>query len=245
MVFQGDGDLSQEGDEFEVRRNRDKDEGETIVDKAGKVVFQGYDKITTINKNGEAVANIGSKYYLLNINGNNKQLNLDGYKLKLNSHIYADPKIDNLLIYEKDGKYGLIDLNGNIIIRNKYIDIDYILNDNKEVDGFQVYNNQGLTAIIDKNDKIIVPFQTMMEASSVDKNTYSAMVPGPNGPITAYFDKVSGKETEEPKNYPTNFELGESFIGIIKKTAEYKDGKYELTYTNQEGKVIWTSKTDK
>lgn len=88
--------------------------------------------------------------------------------IKLNPAINDIPYEKSVLKYKKDGKYGLIDFNGNIIVKNKYEDIKSL--DYKE--GLLLVKKQGKYGVINiKGDTIIKTKYDIIESEGYyDKN---------------------------------------------------------------------------
>ena len=114
----------------------DYDEVEAMqnVDRYNQIIYD--DHVLKISKNG--------KFGLINYNG--KELLAPEY-----DNIYPLEFVKNSFVTIKDGKKGLVDNGGDVIIENKYQDIQS-LTDNYE-NGYVVRDENGLSGLIDYKKK--------------------------------------------------------------------------------------------
>lgn len=127
------------------------------MDANSKKLFTNYDKV-------EAIQNIDSDgivFYAANIlkvqkNGLYGLINLNGKELLACEYtdIYPIQKVTRSFVTVKDGKKGLVDNSGSIIIENQYADITALTN--KYEDGYIVKNDSSQYGLINYNKKQVL-----------------------------------------------------------------------------------------
>ncbi len=135
------------------------DDNAFYIDKKNNIISENYDNIIpikTYDNYSHLILYKDKNYYILNLN-NNEIYQLDS----VIKNIYYKSDIDNsdssfinnnkyLVVSNYDGKYGLIDYNGNIIINFKYDYLNTYIDENTFI--VKISNKYGL---IDNNDKVI------------------------------------------------------------------------------------------
>lgn len=127
------------------------------MDANSKKLFTNYDKV-------EAIQNIdsdGMVFYAANIlkvqkNGLYGLINLNGKELLACEYtdIYPIQKVTRSFVTIKDGKKGLVDNSGSVIIENQYADITALTN--KYEDGYIVKNDSSQYGLINYNKKQVL-----------------------------------------------------------------------------------------
>lgn len=136
-------------------------EGETFdshaIDSKGKKLFEGYDKVEAMQN----IDSIGTVFYDTNVlkvqkNGLYGLINYNGRELLPIEYTQIMPLegITNSFITIKDGKKGLVDNSGSIIIDNLYADIKPLTD--KYADGYIVKNDSSKFGLINYNKKQVL-----------------------------------------------------------------------------------------
>nr|WP_322622964.1 WG repeat-containing protein [uncultured Flavobacterium sp.] len=107
-------------------------------------------QLIAYNDSGKAIAKKGNSFYCTNLYGNGEDKKIDGVQ-------NIKRPVDNYewtcaLIYQNNSETGLISMDGSIILKTQYKDIDYIY------DSYEfIVNNSKKYGIIDVKGTVIVP----------------------------------------------------------------------------------------
>ena len=92
-------------------------------------------------------------------------VNNDLYNFKLNKTIFKNNNnlyyllFDNLIVYNKDDKYGILDINGNVIVNAIYDSVSYV-NNLDDIEYYDKYNHSGYSNYIEKYECFLSEFET-------------------------------------------------------------------------------------
>lgn len=206
------------------------------INEKGKEIFTSYDKVEAIYNHDES----NNMWYEANIlkvqkDGKYGLINLDGKEILscTQDNIEEMPGVKSVYITTVDGKKGIVDNMGKVIIENKYTEITALTS--KYSNGFIVKNEQGKYGVIN-SDKTVALEEKYDQISKVCGNKMYVVKEGNDLKIVS----TEGKEYlkngfEEVKQInthdvviKTNGKYGvETIDGEEKIPAQYED----LTYT--------------
>lgn len=206
------------------------------IDEKGKQLFTNYEKVEVIYNHDEN-NNIWYESNILKVKKDGKYglINLDGKEILACTEDNIEPMLGTKSVYitTANGKKGLVDNMGKVIIENNYTEISALTS--KYSNGFIVKNDQGKYGVIN-NDKTIALEEKYDEISPVSENKMYVVKEGSDSKIV----NTNGEEFlvnafEEVKQINTdnivvkvNGKYGVKTInGVEKIPATYDD----LTYT--------------
>lgn len=154
------------------------------------LVVQRSDKYGVFNLNGENI--IPVQYRRIKFNGayiSAKAYDEDIYfnkkGEKVENNFIGMKEIENLGVYimtNSDNLYGLVDKDGNTIIENSYLYMDYIF------DKYFMANKRG-NGVIDKDNNVVVDFKYDVVSRIGEKELIKAVSMGRDGDETTIFSK--------------------------------------------------------
>lgn len=206
------------------------------IDEKGKQLFTNYEQVEVIYNHDEN-NNIWYESNILKVQKDGKYglINLDGKEILACTEDNIEPMLGTKSVYitTANGKKGLVDNMGKVIIENNYTEISGLTS--KYSNGFIVKNDQGKYGVIN-NDKTIALEEKYDEISPVSENKMYVVKEGSDSKIV----NTDGEEFlvnafEEVKQINTdnivvkvNGKYGVKTInGVEKIPATYDD----LTYT--------------
>jgi tetratricopeptide (TPR) repeat protein/outer membrane protein assembly factor BamD (BamD/ComL family) len=176
---------------YSISKGRGKTIKYGVIDSTGKVIIPAiYSSVQEIYYQSK------SDIFILNMNGLNQLTNIKS-NLKIGKPYKEMYSLDSIYMRVSDGKlYGVIDLGGKEIIPIKWKELQL-----GKSGQFIVRNNQDEVGIIDFNQQVLFPFQTVYSAYHLDKDLYSVdLALNPTSSIIMIYNSslksfVSGKET--------------------------------------------------
>ena len=197
------------------------------INENGEEILSGYDSIEAIsNQNSKGQIWCEKDVFKVSKNGKYGVINSKGKEILACDYeeINALNGVEGYLVNKRDGKVGLCNLFGNVVIENQYKDIKAISEENKQE--FIIQDNDGKYGIASNDKKNIIDPTYEAIAQINTKNIYVVKENGKWSIINQQKDVlVNGDMFDEVK------EINEANI-VIKK-----DKKYGIINTDGEEKV--------
>lgn len=233
---------------------KDNKEGYIVKTEDGKYGIVDYLDQTVIEAKYDSIEKVhGSNLYVVTEGGEKKVINKDGESVVTtgfnNIKSISEMDTENAgIIFEKDGKYGLMDLEGNVKLDAQYDDLT------EAKPGIYIAKQGDICGIIDSEKTEIVPFEnnTITYNKEADiyiiedeqynakilNNNYEEKISGILLDIDTEKDYIKMRVGDEYKYY--NFEFEEkpasTFLTLNTLFLSKQDGKYG--YVDEKGKVV-------